>query len=190
MKAKDYNRDWSTLFSLSSESESGLVWNCPRYFRGSPNFSRVGKPVGSIAKGKKNSYWSVGLGGDGSYLIHRIIWVMLKGSVESKNDIDHIDGDGLNNKINNLRCVSKTINSRNSRKRSDNKTGKNGVSQTTTKTGGGHQANVIDIDGKRHSKFFSDTKYGFEESFNLAVKWYDSKIKEIGYAGYSSRHGK
>lgn len=190
MKAKDYNRDWSNLFKLSSESESGLVWNTPRYFKGTPNFDRIGKNVGSINKGKRNSYWSVGLGGDGSYLIHRIIWIMSNGFIENENDIDHIDGDGLNNKIDNLRCVPKTINSRNKRKRSDNKTGKTGVSHTTTKTGSGHQANIYDIEGKRHSKFFSDSKYGFDESLNLAIRWHDSKIKEIGYAGYSSRHGK
>lgn len=189
MKAKDYNIDWSIYFRLNPESKSGLSWNVPRYFNGSPNFDRVGSDVGSIAKGKKNSYWTVGLGGKGSFFIHRIIWVMINGSVDENNDIDHVDGNGLNNKHKNLREVPKTINSRNSRKRSDNKSGKSCVVYITTNTGSGYQGNFYDAERKRYSRFFSESKYGLEKSLELATKWYDLKKEEMNNAGYTSRHG-
>lgn len=189
MKAKDYNKDWSIYFRLNPESKSGISWNVPRYFNGSPNFDRVGSDVGSISKGKNNSYWTVGLGGEGSYLIHRIIWVMINGSVSDCNDIDHEDGDGLNNSLSNLREVAKTINSRNKRKRSDNKTGKTGITYIKTRTGSGHQANFYDIKRKRHSRFFSELKYGLDNSLKLATDWYNLKKEEMINAGYTSRHG-
>lgn len=192
MKAKDYNLDWFTLFEINEESPSGLVWKVPQYFRGTPNYKRVGQPVGSIITTKNNSYWSVGLCEQyvrSTYLIHRIIWVMVNGSVDSEKDVDHEDGNGLNNKITNLREVTKAINSRNARKRSDNKSGKSCVVYTKTNTGSGYQANFYDLDRKRHSRFFSESKYGIDESKQLAINWYQLKKEEMNNAGYTSRHG-
>lgn len=192
MKAKDYNLDWSKWFELDEDSPSGLVWKVPQYFRGTPNYTRVGQPVGSILKTKNNEYWTVGLSDNyvrSTYQIHRIIWVMVNGTVEQDNDVDHRDGNGLNNKIDNLREVPKSINSRNSRKRSDNKSGTSCVVYITTRTGSGYQANFYDLERKRHSKFFSESKYGLETSKQLAINWYDLKKEEMDNAGYTSRHG-
>lgn len=189
MKAKDYNRDWSSLFKIDESSDSGLVWNCPQYFKGTPNYKRVGQKVGSVINGKKNSYWTVGIGGEGSYLIHRILWVMVNGSVEIENDIDHLDGNGLNNKLKNLRCVPKSINSRNKRKRADNKSGVSSVVYLTTRTSSGYQANFYKCDGSRSSRFYSEFKYGYCESKRLAVEWLESIKQENVNAGYTERHG-
>ncbi len=60
------------------------------------------------------------------YLAHRLIWLYVNG-VNPRHQIDHIDGNGLNNKIENLRDVPNSVNARNHPIRNDNKSGKTGV---------------------------------------------------------------
>jgi hypothetical protein len=62
-----------------------------------------------------------------SYKVHRIIWLMQTGDWP-KGDVDHIDGDGLNNKWDNLRDVTHSQNLMNSAVRSDSTSGYKGVS--------------------------------------------------------------
>jgi hypothetical protein len=56
---------------------------------------------------------------------HRVIWCMHYGGWPA--EIDHIDGNGLNNMLDNLREVTRTENSRNHRRRSKNTSGVTGV---------------------------------------------------------------
>lgn len=60
---------------------------------------------------------------------HRILWYLRNGlKMPPKGmEIDHIDGNRLNNSPDNLRLVSSSINSKNRSKRSDNKSGVTGV---------------------------------------------------------------
>ncbi len=60
------------------------------------------------------------------HYVHRVIWLMVHG--EWPGEIDHIDHDRGNNKLSNLRVVSRLENSRNSSMKSTNKSGVNGVS--------------------------------------------------------------
>jgi hypothetical protein len=60
-------------------------------------------------------------------LAHRVIWLMTTGEWPDR-DIDHEDGDGLNNQLSNLRLATESQNLANSKKRSDNSTGWKGVS--------------------------------------------------------------
>ncbi|PZQ77959.1 MAG: HNH endonuclease [Variovorax paradoxus] len=50
-----------------------------------------------------------------SYRAHRLAWLYMKGEWPS-NEIDHIDGNGLNNKFGNLRDVSTKVNQQNKRR--------------------------------------------------------------------------
>lgn len=61
------------------------------------------------------------------YLVHRIVWVMARGPIPAGMCIDHIDGNGLNNAITNLRVVTLSENQRNARLSHNNKTGIHGV---------------------------------------------------------------
>ena len=73
--------------------------------------------------GKK--YWQIRVDGR-LYYAHRIVWLITYGEFPSEQ-VDHIDGDGLNNRLENLRAVSSTENSRNVRKKSNNTSGVSGV---------------------------------------------------------------
>lgn len=61
-----------------------------------------------------------------SYLCHRIAWKYVYGS-DPEGCIDHINGDGSDNRICNLRIANKSQNACNSKLRSDNASGFKGV---------------------------------------------------------------
>jgi hypothetical protein len=61
------------------------------------------------------------------YMAHRLIYLVMTGSWPV-GVIDHIDGDPLNNKWENLRDVSKTVNGRNTKRQKNNTSGFRGVS--------------------------------------------------------------
>ncbi len=63
-----------------------------------------------------------------NYLAHRLIWFFEFEEWPNKN-IDHIDGNSSNNKIENLRLASQSLNMKNSCLRSDNESGCPGVSK-------------------------------------------------------------
>ena len=59
------------------------------------------------------------------YYVHRVIWLMHYGTLPQY--IDHIDGNPLNNKIENLRACTAAENLCNAKTRSDNISGAKGV---------------------------------------------------------------
>lgn len=87
-------------------------------------FSR-GVPVGCGSSG----YVVVRIGGPkGRHLkAHRVAWFIYYGS-EPSGQIDHIDGDGTNNRIANLRLSDARTNAFNRRRPASNRTGIKGVS--------------------------------------------------------------
>lgn len=78
--------------------------------------------------------------------IHRIIFLMLTGKFP-ENDVDHLDGNRTNNKLSNLRLVTRKENLRNVGIRSDNLTGFHGVS---LRKDTGKFTVYIDVDGIRY----------------------------------------
>lgn len=48
--------------------------------------------------------------------MHRIVWMMHNNWVEPTGVIDHINGDSLDNRIENLRCTTNAINRSNASK--------------------------------------------------------------------------
>lgn len=127
------------------------------------------KPVLSILSGKssRTDYYRVNVGGK-SHLAHRIIWQLYYGS-ESDGQIDHIDGNGLNNKISNLRSVTPNENMRNCRLSKNNTTGVNGVWVQGKK----YIAEIMvnrrkislgsfdDLKGAKRARKAAEVKYGF-----------------------------
>ena len=81
--------------------------------------------LGQIAGSEKKRYWQTNIFGK-RYYNHRLIYIMHYGEI--KNHIDHIDGNGKNNKIENLRDVTRAQNMWNSIKPKNNNSGTKGIS--------------------------------------------------------------
>jgi hypothetical protein len=80
-----------------------------RLFRGS--YWRTVKNVDNC-----NGYCLIGFN-DRLYYYHRIVWILINGDILDSNlEIDHIDNNKLNNKIENLRLVSNRKNQQNTKK--------------------------------------------------------------------------
>ena len=96
--------------------------------RGRYNRHKKGDAVGSIHEcGPKNSkkyYLRTNFDGALVY-VHRVIWVLVTG--EQPDEIDHLDGDGFNNKWLNFRNVPHKVNGKNQKRHITNTSGKGGV---------------------------------------------------------------
>jgi hypothetical protein len=90
----EYNPDTGLLFYKHCASKSNM-WNS-KY---------AGMQAGSLLKGK---YIQIKFDGY-HYLAHRLAWIIMTGE-QPDDQIDHIDGDGLNNRFNNLREATQAQN--------------------------------------------------------------------------------
>lgn len=171
-------------FKIDETSPSNLsrikgVWTGV-YFSG-----KIGH-CGTVRKENGKSLgWKVSYLGRTLY-VHRIIWQLVHGAVPDDFVIDHIDGNPLNNLIENLRLVSAEINSRNKKINSRNSTGVTGV-----RLRGNHYEAKVCCGDFVHYKTFSISKLGKEEAFRQACEYRKQKIEELNQsgAGYTDRHG-
>jgi len=159
MKKKDYNRtDWSIYFKLDSESPSGLSRIKEHWGH------KVGAVVGSklYNTNKCPHGWEVSLHSV-PYYVHRIIWVMTYGHIESNQVIDHLDGNPFNTTISNLALKTQQENNQNRLKQSNNTSGFTGISKFDS--GSGHmyyRARWHDCRGNAKSKAFPIKFFGEE----------------------------
>lgn len=71
--------------------------------------------TGTLNYRKDTAYVVLCVDGKRSYA-HRVAWLIAVGPIPDGMVIDHIDGDGTNNRLANLRAVSKATNQRNRRR--------------------------------------------------------------------------
>jgi hypothetical protein len=84
---------------------------------------KTGRAVGCVLD---TGHMIVGIDGK-MFGLHRVIWKMMIGNDPMDHQIDHIDGDGLNNRWSNLRAASHAENARNSRFSRRNSSGVKGI---------------------------------------------------------------
>lgn len=146
------------------------------------------KRYNTLFKGKEFGYISgkyrqgtIVVGGKNRRLLYHVAkWVIAKGDYP-KGVIDHIDGNGLNNELSNLRDVSRVVNSRNAKMRSDNKTGVNGVHYATRESkyiAQGYET----IDGVLKNVYLGSYN-NLEDAAIVRASWENS-------IGCSDRHGR
>lgn len=104
-----------------------------------------------------------------NYLLHRVIWKYLYDSEPSQ--IDHIDGNGQNNRPGNLRASSEVSNQRNKRLSSANQSGCVGVNK---RKGRNKWRADIKVNGKSIS-------LGSFEAFDAAVSARKSAEQKYGF---------
>lgn len=121
------------LSVLTYDADSGVLTWLPILGQPQRNARFAGRPAGTIHKtsdGKR--YIAVSVGRE-RYLAHRVVWTILHGPIPDGMQIDHINGDGLDNRAANLRLVTESGNQRNTRRSRKNTTGYVGVRRADTK---------------------------------------------------------
>jgi hypothetical protein len=177
------------VFYYDLNSPSGLMWKVTRYSGNGKPQALANTPAGGL---NSNGRYEVRFQGRLTQC-HRIVYELLIGEIPEGMIIDHIDGDGSNNNINNLRVVTDKLNARNRKMEVRNTTGVTGVHPYKFPDGRvkGYVATWREAGtGKSKSKSFSFRKFG-EEAFDLACEYRKKiieKLNELG-EGYTLRHG-
>lgn len=80
------------------------------------NAIKVGQEIGTE---NARGYKRVSIDGN-TYAVHRVIWIMFYGELSKETQIDHINGDAADNRIENLRLANNSQNSCNRRMKPNN----------------------------------------------------------------------
>lgn len=181
--------DFNKLFEVDPSSPSGLRWksNINDGITGRGKNLHAGKPAG-VKKDIVGRTTTINVLIQGkAYVVSRIIWELTHGAIPEGFVIDHLDGNPLNNKIENLACKTRAGNMRNRKKPKNNISGVVGV----RRSGGSwvgvyrneHQKDVI--------QSFSIRKHGDDVAFQLAVQFRMEGIKRMNEQfnfDYTTRH--
>lgn len=115
-----------------------------------------------------------------NYMLHRIVWVYHNGAIPNDLDIDHIDRDIENNRIENLQLVDRVSNQR---KRSINRNNTSGVCGVTLDRRYGRWVANICNNGKQY-------EIGRFVNFEEAVLARKSEEDRLGYHRDHGMRGK
>ena len=121
---------------------------------------------GTIPKNPRHAYLNIGIDYR-VYKAHRLAWLYTHGEWP-KGQIDHINGDKLDNRISNLRVATPSQNKQNARKaRSDSRSGLLGA---TWYSKGKKWRAAIQVDGKKKHLGYFDTAQEAHDVFMKAKR--------------------
>lgn len=159
------------LVVISPSSPSGLVWLT----------NRAGLE-GKTAGGLRNKYWVCQINGK-TFPTSRLVYLLHNKTIDWNLQVDHIDGDTSNNNPENLRLVSKRVNSKN--RIIKNETGIPFIRQKTDKSGKNYFCVVFTLKGRRVLVSFANDKY--KDSLNSALNYLISIIPVLRMEEVSER---
>lgn len=155
----DYNPDIGVLFRKVTAS----------------NNAKAGDEAGwSTSPRDGNIYRAVSIDRK-TYYVHRVIWLYMTGEFPDCV-IDHINGNGRDNRFKNLRSVTEVENMQNNRKRVDNKSGHTGVSWYKR-------------DEKWEVRIKVGNKYKFIGRFKLKKDAIEARHRACKEYGFHPNHG-
>ncbi len=161
---------------LFTYRDGGLYWNPrpieqmnPRNWK-SWHTENVGSRFGAL-HGEHQTHYRRGNITGKPHLEHRLVWLYHEG-VNPRFEIDHKDGDGLNNCITNLRDVEQATNAKNHPLRKDNKSDYVGIRQ---------------LPSGNWAVYINSEYQGMRKTFELAIDF--RKELELEY-NYSETHGR
>lgn len=164
----------NSFFYYDESSPTFLRWKVDRNGTGRAIIMKSGDVAGNVSLSKNYSYVCLEYL---RYSVHRIVYCLCsKQDVPNDKVIDHIDGDGTNNNISNLRLVTMQGNSQNVRRcemQSNNKTGVVGVSINRCEGRSYYSAHlsfILNGNKVNNSKYFRISTYGEQEAFRLACE--------------------
>lgn len=132
------------------------------------------KPAGTVSGSlTSNGYIEMRCGGLRT-TAHRLAFLYMTGEIP--DNVDHIDHDRTNNKWTNLRSATRSVNLRNCKKRTDNKSGVTGVSWSKAC-------------GKWTARIKTENKY---EHLGVFADWFDAVCARKSASvrtGYHANHG-
>lgn len=182
MKLSDY-------FHIDPVSISGLTWSV-KIGRGR-GFKQPGQHAGCLDC--NDGYWVTSVQSQ-TLKVHVVVWMLANNinNLPTSMLVDHINGNRVDNRPENLRLISVAENRRNARKLNTNTSGATGVYLHRQKEYLYWVAFWYDHEThKRHDKFFSVMKHGNEMAKTLATNYRNQAILHMNHRGanYSQRHG-
>ncbi len=131
------------------------------------NSRYAGKIAGGVScEGRSTPYWCIDINRR-HYYAHRLAWLYVHGEWPPEQ-VDHIDSDGLNNRIANLRLATRSENCRNSRTPRTNTSGLKGVSASGCANGRWRAR--IKISGREHHLGTFDTPEEAHAAYAAAAR--------------------
>jgi HNH endonuclease/AP2 domain len=173
VNAKDGNLTQDLLKELFDyDAETGnLIWRVNR----NNHKALAGDVAGTV---KADGYRKIRINGRRPYA-HRIVWLWHHGSLPD-GDIDHIDNNPLNNRIENLREATNTQNQANKSRQSNNTSGYPGV--VFHKATGKWNAK-INVDGRRiHLGLWDNKKQAHIRYLRAASKLFGDRAHHMSQA--------
>ena len=188
------NVDYNEIFYYDFNSPTGLRWKTIRFGANGSVRKRPGDVAGSFIRDKKKNKKCINVNLNGKITkVHRIIWIMLVGSIPDNMVIDHINGDPWDNRIENLKCKLQSQNCRNRSTSQLSNLGLRGIRLAEMNQGKNLyvEARVrIGINAEYKSKRFSLAQYSLDDAINLAKQWRTKEIASLNLKGYdyTERH--